>query len=274
MIFTALVTTNEQLEAVLKNGSCVSRVVLDSAAAEPEQFSEMVLRIRGAGKEVYYAFPPVFQEKARKYYLKALPFLQKAGFNGFLLRSLEEFVFARENALKGRYIADQSIYALNSEAMRVLMKGGFSEYTAPLEASARDFHPGTYECMELIVYGYVPMMVSHNCVHATLEGCDHKTRPLILTDRLAHKMRTVNDCRFCLSTIYNHVPLYLLDCGKEIGRFSPNSARLSFTFENTEETERILALANEAAEAYKNSGNGPSYPYGEFTRGHFRNSVE
>ena len=273
MNFTALVTTTEQLEAVLRSGLFVTRIIVDSTVAEPEKLEELAARIREAGKEAFYAFPAVFQERMRQYYLKALPFLRKAGFTGFLMRSLEEYAFARENALEGRFHADHGIYAFNSEAARVLLEGGFSELTVPLEASAKDM-AGKCASMELIVYGYVPMMVSHNCVHATMEGCDRKYRPLVLRDRLSHEMRAVNDCRFCLSTIYNCVPLYLLDSGKDLLKLSPESLRLSFTLENGQETERILALAGQALSAFENGQNGPAYPYGEFTRGHFKNSVE
>ena len=273
MTFTAIVSTTEQLRAALSCGPFLKRVILDSAVAEPEHLPALSQKVRDAGKDVYYAFPAVFQEQARQYYLEAIPFLQKSGFSGFLVRSLEEYAFCRENALEGRFLADHSIYALNSEAANVLLQAGFSELTAPLEASAQDLY-GKCASMELIVYGYVPMMVSHNCVHATMEGCDRKFRPLILTDRLSHQMRAVNDCRFCLSTIYNCVPLYLLDCGKDLLRLSPESLRLSFTYETGAETARILALAERAAEAFENGQNGPAFPYGDFTRGHFKNSVE
>ncbi len=273
MTFTAIVSTAEQLEAVLSSGPFLTRVILDYKIGEPERLPALSGRVRAAGKDVFYAFPPVFQERARRYYLNAVPFLQKSGFSGFLLRSLEEYVFARENALQGLFLADHSIYAFNSEAAEVLLQGGFSLLTAPLEASAQDL-VGKCASMELMVYGYVPMMYSRNCVHATMEGCDRRFRPLILSDRLSHKMRAVNDCRFCLSTIYNCVPLYLLDCGKDLLRLSPNALRLSFTYESGEETTRVLALAEHSAEALKHGQNGPAYPYGDFTRGHFKNSVE
>ena len=274
MQFSALVSTNEQLEAVLSRGKPVSRVILDSSVGLGEVWSVQAERIRSAGKEAFFAFPPVFQEQARKCFLKNLPALRKAGFSGFLMRSLEEFAFGRENGLKGHFQADQGIYAFNSEAKRVLLQGGFDSLTVPLELSRRDMKAMDTSDMELIAYGYVPMMVSHNCVHATLEGCDHKGRPLVIIDRLGHGMRHMNDCRFCLSTIYNAVPLYLMDCGRELQQLKPASLRLSFTFETKEETEEILGLAEEALEAYIMGLNGPAFPGEGFTRGHFRNAVE
>ena len=274
MEFTALVSTNEQLEAVLREGRCVSRVIRDSAVSDPEGWEALADRVRAARKDPWFAFPPVFQARARAYFLKALPALQKAGFSGFLLRSLEEFAFVRENGLKGLCQADHSIYAFNSEAKRVLLQSGFDRLTVPLEHSAKDSRDMGVSDMELLVYGYIPMMVSHNCVHATLEGCDRKGRPLVITDRLSHAMRHMNDCRFCLSTIYNFVPLYLLDCQKELAILSPSSLRLSFSFESAAETEGILRLANESADALGNGLSGPAYTTGGFTRGHFKNSVE
>ena len=274
MRFTALVSTKEQFRAVLREGAFLSRVILDSGVFAPEDWAEASSQIRETGKEAFFAFPPIFQENARQYFLKALPELQKAGFSGFLLRSLEEFAFVRENGLKGIYQADHGIYAFNSEAKRVLFSGGFDLLTIPLEHSAKDSRAMGSEGMELVGYGYIPMMVSHNCVHATLQGCDRKGQPLVLVDRLSHEMRHLNDCRFCQSTIYNCVPLYLLDCAEEIAALKPAFLMLSFTFECGQETESVLRLANEASKAYAFGAGGPAYRSGNFTRGHFRNSVE
>lgn len=274
MRFTALVSTNEQLEAVLRDGHSVSRVILDSSVCAPEDWAKAADSVRRAEKDVFFAFPPVFQEQASIYFLKHLQMLQKSGFSGFLIRSLEEFAFVRENGLNGLLQADHSIYAFNSEAKEVLLRGGFSILTVPLEHSFKDSRSMDASGMELIVYGYIPMMVSHNCVHATLEGCDHQSRTLMVVDRLSHEMRHINDCRFCLSTIYNCVPLYLLDMGKEIRTLGVQSLRLSFTFESGAETSEILRLSDEAAGQYADGLNGPSFSRGEFTRGHFRNGVE
>ena len=274
MKLTALVSTNEQLKAVLSASCPLSRVILESSVSEPEGWAERAECVRTSGKEVCFAFPPVFQEQARQYFLKHLPLLQKCGFQGFLLRSLEEFAFCSENGLNGLFQADHSIYAFNSEAKSVLLQGGFGLLTVPLEHSYKDTLQMGAKEMEMIVYGYVPMMISHNCVHATLEGCDHKRRMLVLKDRLSHDMVHVNDCRFCLSTIYNCVPTYLLDCGKELRNLDPASLRLSFTIESMEETQRILRLAEEAMRAYPIGLSGPAYGNKGFTRGHFRNSVE
>ena len=274
MKISALVSTKEQLNAVLRSGSAVSRVILDSTVCAPEEWADVGARIRDAGKEAFFAFPYVFQEKARQYFLKAMPMLQKAAFSGFLLRSLEEFVFAKEQGLNGLFQADHGIYAFNREAKNVLLSGGFDLLTVPLEHSFKDSARMGAQSMELIVYGYIPMMVSHNCVHATLEGCDHRGKPLLIVDRLSHGMRHMNDCRFCLSTIYNCVPLYLLDCQKEIDMVSPDSLRLSFTFESEETCESILRLSEDSLIGARSGNQAPSYDMGEFTRGHFRNSVE
>ena len=274
MQVTALVTTKKQLNAALTHGGFLSRIIVESSVGAPDEWADVARLIRDAGKEAFLAFPAVFQESALRYFLEALSALQKAGFKGFLIRSLEEFAFVRENGLKGLCQADHSIYAFNNEAKRVLLSGGFDLLTVPLEHSQKDMKAMGISDMELMVYGCVPMMLSHNCVHATLEGCDHKGRPLVIIDRLSHEMRHVNDCRFCLSTIYNCVPLYLLDCQKEIAALAPRSVRLSFTIEDQKETEEILKLAEKALESAQNGQNGPAFTGEGFTRGHFRNAVE
>ena len=68
---------------------------------------------------------------------------------------------------------------------------------------------------ELIVYGYLPMMVSAQCVKKTMEGCTGRPEVLYLRDRKGKAFPVKNQCRFCFNTIYNESPLSLLGLSGE-----------------------------------------------------------
>ena len=96
------------------------------------------------------------------------------------------------------------------------------------------------ETGELIVYGYLPMMVSAQCVHKTLEGCDRKRKSLRLHDRYSKDFFIENICKYCYNLIYNSCPLSLLSLREEVMGLNPMSIRLNFTRETKEETGEIL----------------------------------
>ena len=122
---------------------------------------------------------------------------------------------------------------------------------------------------EMIIYGYLPMMVSANCIKKTTEGCTGKPELLFLKDRKGKEMPVRNQCRFCYNTIYNESPMSLLGLSEEVERFEPSVLRLNFTIEDRIETEKILtAFHAEYMEGRK------AAPLANFTRGHFKRGVE
>lgn len=86
---------------------------------------------------------------------------------------------------------------------------GASRVTLPVELNARELSDAGVRG-ELIVYGYLPMMVSAQCVKKTMEGCTGRPEVLYLRDRKGKAFPVKNQCRFCFNTIYNESPLSLL----------------------------------------------------------------
>ena len=75
-----------------------------------------------------------------------------------------------------------------------------------------------------------------------------------------------SDCQFCYSVIYNSVPTGLLEELEQIQALKVASVRMNFTWENREETRKILDLF---VEKKKKTGKMPV-----FTKGHFKRGVE
>ena len=48
--------------------------------------------------------------------------------------------------------------------------------------------------MELLIYGYLPMMVSAQCVQKTTAGCVHQTGFLTMKDRCQKSFQVKNCC--------------------------------------------------------------------------------
>lgn len=96
------------------------------------------------------------------------------------------------------------------------------------------------------------------CVENPGKGCDHKKELLYLKDRTGSLMPVKNACEFCINTIYNSVPMVLLDMENEISRLSPDYIRYEFTTESGKEVSDILNCRLPSA----------------YTRGHAKRKIE
>ena len=142
--------------------------------------------------------------------------------------------------------------------------------TLPLELNERELRARGCEDSEMIVYGYLPLMVTANCLHKTLGFCGKQQEIWRLADRYKKEFPVVNECRWCYNVIYNCEPLSLLGNVREVGRISPKSLRLSFIMEDYRQIQYIL---RQFVEKYCHKGETEALK-GSFTRGHLKRGVE
>lgn len=260
-----------QLEAVLEepdvDGVYVNAETFFWAGQDPKQTAE---RCHRAGKECFLALPDIFRMEEREIYTQWYPNLLEAGFDGLLLKNLEELQFLKEMGYTGKIIPDANLYTYNIEARQVWKGFGADFVTLPYELNERELRTRGCREDELIVYGYQPLMVTANCLAKTLKRCKKQPGYVYLEDRYQKKFPVRRCCLSCHNVIYNSAPLYLLDCTRELRRLQPASVRLHFTLEREEEIRRIL---KEAVQVFK-KGAQPGQPPKEFTRGHLKRGVE
>lgn len=218
---------------------------------------------RSRNKACYYAFPYVFRREARIAYEEAAERLRESGFDGWLLRSLDELGFVREQSFPGTYISDAGFYTWNWTAVSQLRKLGVQVFTAPYELNRRELAARGTQDTELVIYGRIPVMVTAQCPLREREGCGRGRREYRFTrlrDRRKACFLAENRCRFCYNVIYNSVPLWLLDQEK----LFPERVRFQFTAEAPGEPAHIL----ERFLRGERSSPGP------YTRGHLTRGVE
>ena len=95
---------------------------------------------------------------------------------------------------------------------------------------------------------------------------------MTLEDRYQKKFHAVCSCEFCYNTIYNALPMSLLQDADKVRKLGVSGYRLSFTVESEQETreiaERFAAVYMHGCEVK------PAWLTGETTRGHFNRKVE
>ena len=280
-VLTAFLEETAQLSPVLARGE-ISVVYLDADGFNPDQWRDIADRCHDRGKQCWLALPQIFRSHAQRYLGANRHLLCQAGFDGVLIRALEEAVWLKdlmeqENQKTSLpFGMDASVYGWNSRSAEVLASMGTSLLTMPWELNSREIEPVLGACRglgmasELIIYGNAPMMVSAQCITNTVKGCTHKRGTLMMKDRTGALLPVKNHCSFCYNTIYNPAPLSLLGSEKLVGRLMPDRLRLQFTVEGTEQTEKVL-------DAFIGSfvyNRDVDVPFRDFTRGHFKRGVE
>lgn len=247
----------------------VSRIYIDSAHFQPNTWKALADKAHKEGKECMLTMPHIFRTEAERFFDSHRQELIEAGFDGFLLRSLEECGYLKKKQIEGRWIFDFGLYGMNQEAQEQLLGLGASELTWPVELNSRELGrlkiPG-----ELLVYGRLPMMVTAQCLNQGTGGCDRTSKLLFLKDRLGKEFPVRNHCTFCYNTIYNEAPLSLAGLEEEVRALSPRAVRLQFTTEDEEQMLKVLECFT-AGFLHKEK---PGQPLEAFTRGHFKRGVE
>lgn len=248
----------------------VGCVILESTVSPAEEYASLVKRLHDRGKTVFLAFPQIFRDKAVRYWENHTDDLKKAGFDGFLIRSLEEKGFLRKYEIGGMTVSDHNLYAFNTLSKKELLSAGFDRVTVPVELNGHEIENTGFCGQEMIVYGRLPMMVSANCLHRTTEGCDHRETERILIDRMKNEMPVFNECRYCLNTIYNSKPLNLLDVREQVMKLGLSVLRLEFTDESEALSAEVIRTFSDAF--IKGKDIVPLT--GDYTRGHYKRGVE
>ena len=269
----ALFVYVEKEEQFLKaiGNKFVKRIYIDCTMAENAWENKRLAKIIAAagecGKEVYFAMPYIFRKDTEKKYKENF---DASIFDGVLIRNYESFYYMRERFPQVNVVLDANMYQFNQEAKAFWEEQGVEEFTAPLELNYRELEELGCEKSELVVYGYLQMMVSAQCIHKTTGKCNRQSGYTKMIDRYNKQFMVKNCCDYCYNIIYNAEPLCLLEQKEDILQLHPRELRLHFTIENGRETEEVL---NQFADVFvKNKEIGAFNK--AFTRGHFKRGVK
>lgn len=262
----------KQLAAVL-NVSEVRRVYFEMSRDGFAVLQEVSERIKSSGKEAFLVLPHIFRKNTVNHFLRNLMMLKNAGFDGFLIKNLDELGFLEENDVAGRRILDYPLYQFNDCAKSFFEGKQIEEYTISPELNQNEILGMDNRQSEMIVFGRIPVMVSAQCVMKNLCGCCKGTRKeslvLYLKDRTGKKMPVVNQCAWCYNIIYNPSTLNLLENAEQVKKCGVKDIRLDFQFMNEAEIHRILS---ETVQCFVQDKKIEAK--GDFTRGHFLRGVE
>lgn len=267
------VEEKEQFETVLLS-KFVDRIYLDSNAIQKvwlsKELKECVEEAHKFEKEIYLAFPHIFRSHTIEKFHSHYNNIVESGLDGILIRNIESYEFLSEHGYQGNIVNDHNLYEFNTYAKEFWTKRNVESHTAALELNFRELQDVGLENSELVIYGYLPMMLSAQCIQKTTAGCKHTQGRIAFTDRYQKTFVAKNQCDYCYNVIYNTSPLVLLDQRKEIEELAPKALRLHFTIEDQKQVKDTLNLY-ERVFAYKE---GSLEFKDDFTRGHFKRGIK
>ncbi len=258
----------EQLDAVLEWGDC-SRIYLDSLTASPDRWKVLADRVHARGCQAFLTMPRIFRTHGKNYFQRFEKEWKQAGFDGFLVRTVEELSWLKSRGCTAILTGDHMLYAYNNAAEEFYKSQGIAQVTIPVELNAAEWKERGIHGAEVLLYGRLPMMVSAQCLKKTAGKCSHKQEVTWLQDRTRVRMPVKNVCPYCYNVIYNGFAMCLFDEWRTIQSMGPGSVRLSFTVETREEALAVLKGWSRAKAGQRADISGIP-----LTKGHFRRGVQ
>lgn len=262
---SCLVSSIEQLDAVIQN-RYVRTVYVGWQMLSQGIIKDIAAKVHGSGKRFYIALPHVCRKSTIEFFDKNR-WLFECAADGYLIRNIEEYFYIKN--MPCRTVFDYSVYSFNRRAERILSGFQNCSTTAPLELNYKELRDRGCGESEIVIYGFVPVMISAGCIKKTTGACNHISEDIYLRDRTGSSFLCRSVCRLCYNIIYNSRPLSLLKKYDEVSVLGPRSVRLEFICEDGKQTADIT---NRFVKQYIDNVTQTELSY--FTRGHFTRGVK
>lgn len=222
--------------------------------------------------KVYIALPRIYHQEEEQKYGQLYRDMMHTDSDGFLIRTYGEFQLLEK--AKVEKIIDYNMNVFNHYTIDAWKKIGATGVTLSPELHHREIEAITTEESELLLYGYLPLMITKQCVvnNATRDKalCYNKKK-YALNDRYNKNFYVDRRCDRCMNVIYNSSPMLLLDQIERIADYGIERLRLEFTTESTDQIDALLALTFQILKGKKMSTEAilEALAMKDFNRGHF-----
>lgn len=243
---TVLVNDIMQFDVVTRNRN-VDTVYFELTDSFEKNIDKCIERCKKTGVKLFAALPRIYRMNTGNMFGEFIDKLKNSDIDGFLVRSLGEYSIV-ENS--GKKIAvDYSMNVFNSEAVRYWNSKNVDRICISPELNIKEINNIADENCEMLGYGYIPLMTTHQCPIGSFDGdkkagmyCSKRYNKdlYFLKDRKGMKFPLMPDCKQCVCQILNGKPLFTLKFYDEVAETSTGYIRLLFTKEGPKKTERIL----------------------------------
>lgn len=248
---SAEIRTSEQFRAVL-NSAAVSVIYLDLSGSLMKDLKEITGKAHEAGKKVFVKLPRIWREYVQKNFFEGLSACTENDVDGFLISNPGHYHAVKDSGKA--FSLDFTANVMNRRSFDFWRSLGAERIAVSVEMSGSEINAlPDHAAAELLAYGYLPLMVTHQCpvgnfagqkkdrMHCRLRG--HSEGYSLHTP--ADDFRLETDCRNCICTITTAEPIDIADV---INTFNIKTIRLNFTDESFEKISEILRKYESALE--------------------------
>ncbi len=264
-----LVANLEQLRAVPDDPE-IRRIYFNDEG-DDRIIAEASELAHASGRQFYLAMPYILRDSSAEVYKRRKQLFETSMTDGFLVRNVETLLMLRSMDVTQPCISDYNLYCMNDLSGGIYLEM-MSGTTLPLELNRRELASMNNKGnSEMIVYGYLPLMVSAQCLVKTTDKCTGKSAIHMMEDRYHKHFPVKNVCNFCYNLIYNSVPLHLADAAaRDLDDLGVKAIRLQFLEESPEKVEEILHFYSGIL-----SGRTVTEPaIRDYTKGHYQRGIE
>jgi len=212
-----------------------------------ENLDYCIEKCHGRGIKLYAVLPRIFRQYIRDMYNEDINKIISSDIDGFLVRSygqLNEFKkYNKEIAI------DYSANAYNGADIDFWKGEGADKICLSPELNVQEINSFADSSCEMIVYGHLPLMTTHQCPIGNFDGnkensiyCKKRFNKdeYYLKDRKGETFPVKTNCFECVAYILNGKPLFLLKFYDEIINTPSSEVRLIFTKETAAQTDKVI----------------------------------
>lgn len=228
----------------------VDDIYLRTEQMDDSELRRLIRKGAASGKNMYLMMPLIFREAVYRSEQQKLSrgdsIYRMSELTGYVIRNMESFVFLTKEAgiAAERVITDANLYTANNEALSWWQDQGVKHCTVPLELTGQECQElSTSVDMEAVIYGYISLMVSAQCVHRHQKGCQKKNgggQLLWMQDAKKRTFVVLNCCKYCYNIIYHGEPLCLDEERQQYRKCGIKRFRYDFTIETPQEMTDVL----------------------------------
>ncbi|MCK8817240.1 DUF3656 domain-containing protein [Natroniella sulfidigena] len=268
----------------------VDRIYYEIGNLTDQEILTLVDQIKTEVEELFIKFPRVARQQEMIEFKQKVELLEETAIDGYLVSQLGMAELLTKTNKK--LIADYPLNNFNSYTVNHWQQKDYQTVTLSPELNLKEIKEITANSQietEVVVYGYLPVMVSEYCpIGAVNKGFDSRRdcnqdcvtkRKYGLMDRKDYIFPITTDCTCCRSTIYNCYPVYVLDYLPKIVNTGCEFYRLDINWEEKEEVIKIIKNYYQKInnpEMITEEMNLLNYKFKKegYTTGHFNRGVE
>lgn len=245
------IDNEKQLNAVLSIKEVVE-VIINRESFNDFDILELMSDIKNSKKKATLMLETISRLSQNDNDEKLNKLLNADGIDSIVVKNINSFYYILNNIHRKLSITfdyNMNIYNNYSKQYYIDLckeKNIDCQFVAPIELNFYELKEMKFDY--ILVYGYLPLMVSKNCIFKNTGECKHNQYDIIY-DRLNKGLRFRSYCYFCYNKIFNSIPLDVRD--NEFLKDNDINCRFDFTFEDASLIKPIILNEYDIADRTK-----------------------